>query len=74
MDFRDFLFQRIFNPLGMVDTDFYVPPAKRDRAAVVYRLDEKANALEPVPFTQYGLAARLLRGVGGGLISTATTT
>ena len=32
MDFRDFLFKRIFEPLGMVDTDFWVPPAKRDRA------------------------------------------
>src|ERR1700733_6974863 len=33
MPFREFLMQRIFGPLGMSDTDFYVPPTKRDRAA-----------------------------------------
>jgi len=26
--FRDVLFERIFNPLGMVDTDFWIPPEK----------------------------------------------
>ena len=38
MDFRDLaLIERIFQPLGMVDTDFYIAPAKRDRAAAVYQ-------------------------------------
>src|ERR1700743_3022805 len=27
--FRDVLFEKIFNPLGMVDTDFWIPPEKR---------------------------------------------
>ena len=31
--FRDVLMERLFEPLGMVDTDFYVPPEKRARAA-----------------------------------------
>jgi len=70
MDFRRFLFERIFEPLGMKDTDFYVPPEKRDRAAVVYRLDEAANVLEPVEFTRYD-APPVFCGGGGGLISTA---
>jgi CubicO group peptidase (beta-lactamase class C family) len=67
--FREFLFERIFEPLGMVDTDFWIPPAKRERAAVVYRLDEKLEKLEPVSFTQYD-APPAFCGGGGGLIST----
>ncbi len=70
VDFRQFLFERIFEPLGMRDTDFYIPPEKRDRAAVVYRLDEDADALEAVEFTRYD-APPVFCGGGGGLISTA---
>ncbi len=33
---RHFLRERIFDPLGMVDTDFYVPPEKRHRLASMY--------------------------------------
>ncbi|HEV7479940.1 MAG TPA: serine hydrolase domain-containing protein, partial [Roseiarcus sp.] len=69
MPFRDFLMQRIFGPLGMHDTDFYVPPRKRERAAVVYRLNEAENRLEPVPFKQYDTPPAYCGG-GGGLIST----
>jgi CubicO group peptidase (beta-lactamase class C family) len=34
--FDEFLKERIFAPLGMVDTDFYVPEAKRDRFVTMY--------------------------------------
>ena len=34
--FRDFLKSRLFNPLGMVDTDFYVPADKLARFASNY--------------------------------------
>ncbi|HEV2362785.1 MAG TPA: serine hydrolase domain-containing protein [Caulobacteraceae bacterium] len=67
--FREFLFDRIFGPLGMVDTDFYVPPEKRDRAAVVYGMDQESGRLQPVPFLQFDTAPRFCGG-GGGLIST----
>jgi CubicO group peptidase (beta-lactamase class C family) len=70
MDFREFLMQRIFGPLGMKDTDFYVPPEKRDRAAVVYRQDEATGALDPVAFRRYDTPPAYCGG-GGGLISTA---
>ncbi|MCS6840841.1 MAG: beta-lactamase family protein [Roseiflexus sp.] len=33
---RQFLRERIFDPLGMVDTDFFVPPEKRHRLAAMY--------------------------------------
>ena len=34
--FSDFLEENIFQPLGMVDTDFFVPAEKADRLAEVY--------------------------------------
>jgi CubicO group peptidase (beta-lactamase class C family) len=38
--FGEFLDKRIFEPLGMPDSGFDVPPAKRDRLASVYQLEE----------------------------------
>lgn len=70
MDFRDVLMKRIFGPLGMVDTDFFIPPEKRGRAAVVYKMDEAAGRLDPVVFTRFDSPPAFCGG-GGGLISTA---
>jgi CubicO group peptidase (beta-lactamase class C family) len=67
--YRDFIMARILTPLGMTDTDFYVPPAKRDRAAVVYQQDAATSSLKPVPFPQYDTPPDFTAG-GGGLIST----
>jgi len=67
--FRDVLFERIFQPLGMVDTDFYVPPGKREREAVVYKLEEDGR-LSPVPFKTHDTPPAFAGG-GGGLVSTA---
>ncbi len=67
--FREFIVERIFKPLGMKDTDFYVPKEKRDRAAVVYQQDQQTGALKPVPFPQYDTPPDFTAG-GGGLIST----
>jgi CubicO group peptidase (beta-lactamase class C family) len=61
--------QRIFGPLGMVDTAFHVPPEKRDRAAVLYRFDEDAGRLVPVPMPHYDAPPAYQAG-GGGLWST----
>jgi CubicO group peptidase (beta-lactamase class C family) len=68
--FREVLMERIFKPLAMVDTDFFIPPDKRDRAATVYRLNESLSALEPVVFQKYD-APPAFCGGGGGLVSTA---
>jgi CubicO group peptidase (beta-lactamase class C family) len=68
--FREFLIERIFQPLGMADTDFYIPPEKRDRAAIVYRMVEATGALEPVHFNRADTPPAFCGG-GGGLISTA---
>jgi CubicO group peptidase (beta-lactamase class C family) len=43
MRFGDFLQSRLFGPLGMKDTAFYIPPAKRARLAPVYSYDAKTG-------------------------------
>ncbi len=68
-DFRTLLKEKIFTPLGMTDTDFYAPPEKRDRQAVVYRLDEVADQLNPVAFPAHD-APPAFCGGGGALLST----
>jgi len=68
MDFRDFLFKRIFEPLGMVDTDFWVPPAKRGRLAKMYRMKDDQSGLEVAPFPLVDSPPAFCGG-GGGLIS-----
>jgi CubicO group peptidase (beta-lactamase class C family) len=47
MSFRDFLQQRIFQPLDMQDTDFYVPAEKVERFTVMYTPDPEAG-IKPV--------------------------
>jgi CubicO group peptidase (beta-lactamase class C family) len=69
MAFRDFLFKRLFEPLGMVDTDFWISPAKRSRMATMYRLKDDMSALEVAPFPLVD-APPAFCGGGGGLIST----
>lgn len=44
---------RIFAPLGMADTDFWVPPAKLSRLASLYSFDEAKGGLQKaVDFTR----------------------
>jgi CubicO group peptidase (beta-lactamase class C family) len=68
--FRDVLMERLFGPLGMPDTDFYVPKEKRSRQATVYRQDQATGALNVLPFTMRDTTPAFCGG-GGGLISTA---
>ena len=68
-----FLEERILKPLGMVDTGFGVPTAKRDRLAAVYDYDG-AGKLRPSPYQTkdqvVGQTPKFLSG-SGGLYSTA---
>lgn len=67
-----FMDERIFKPLGMTDTGFYVPPAKINRLAGFYDADPATGKLIRAPerggdiTVEPGLASG-----GGGLISTA---
>ncbi len=36
--YEQFIRERIFEPLGMKDSFFFIPPEKRDRVAAIYRL------------------------------------
>ncbi len=46
MDYRDYLFQNIFSPLKMTDTDFYVPEEKQNRFAQAYQPAENGLAVD----------------------------
>ena len=62
-----FLHERIFKPLGMTDTDFYVPAEKRERLAEPFPSDPDGGL--PVQLIEMWSAPRFESG-GGGLYST----
>ncbi len=73
LPFQDFLHTRIFQPLGMVDTDFHVPPEKASRFAACYnRGPDGALALQDDPVKSSYLAPPTFYSGGGGLVSTAS--
>ncbi|RFU45400.1 serine hydrolase [Paraburkholderia sp. DHOC27] len=78
MPFEVFLKERIFKPLGMVDTDFYVPEEKVARFCACYAigaLGSKVSAPAPVlqddPRSSPYLKPPSFISGGGGLVSTA---
>ena len=72
MPFEHFVKTRILDPLGMVDTDFHVPPEKAGRFAACYGLDAKGQVvLQDDPATSKYLAPPVLVSGGGGLVGTA---
>jgi len=69
--FRDFLQSRIFAPLGMTDTDFHVPAAKRARLAECYVRRPAEKLGQPSSsFESDRTAAPTFYSGGGGLLST----
>jgi CubicO group peptidase (beta-lactamase class C family) len=71
MPFERFLRERIFEPLGMHDTDFHVPAEKADRLAACYRFAPK-NPMQLVddPTDSPYLRPPAFVSGGGGLLST----
>lgn len=69
--FDVFLKERIFDPLGMIDTAFYVPEDKAGRLTACYALTPSGHvALQDDPVgSPYLTPPQLLSG-GGGLVST----
>jgi CubicO group peptidase (beta-lactamase class C family) len=67
--FPDFLRERIFQPLGMNDTAFYVPKDKMSRLATVYTWG--ADGLAPMPHDKGVNEPPGMASGGGGLYSTA---
>lgn len=68
--FRQVLLDRIFAPLGMTDTDFWLPESKRGRLASLYAYEEGTAGLSKVPLELYDEPPAYTPG-GGGLISSA---
>jgi CubicO group peptidase (beta-lactamase class C family) len=70
--FDKFLAERIFEPLGMSDTAFFVPEEKRDRFTACYGPgpDGKLTINDDPKSSRYLTNPRFLSG-GGGLVSTA---
>ncbi|WP_407147605.1 serine hydrolase domain-containing protein [Bradyrhizobium sp. ORS 86] len=81
--FEQFLKERIFKPLGMNDTDFFVPSDKAHRLAACYSADPQGGfnplaaerkgtlTLQDDPATSSFLSPPSLISGGGGLCSTA---
>ena len=69
--FEKFLLEKVIKPLGMIDTDFHVPPAKHDRFAANYNVaDGKLKLIDDPAKSRY-LAPRNVNSGGGGLVATA---
>jgi len=70
--FDVFLQERIFDPLGMIDTGFYAPPEKLDRLAQLYAPDGEGSIIPANPLMSRNFIAKpkTFSG-GGGLVATA---
>ncbi len=72
--FDEFLQERIFGPLGMVDTGFYVPDEKLGRFAQLYTPAREGDGVEPAPqfFSRNFVNNPTHFSGGGGMVSTAS--
>ncbi len=74
MPFDRFLRERLFDPLGMDDTWFYLPDGKADRLVAIQQKDDRGWTRFPNTFydADYPIKGeRAFFGGGGGLSSTA---
>jgi len=67
--FDEVLKERVFDPLGMNDTGFWVPPEKKARTSSMYQ-QRPGGDLTQMPSDEYFTKPAHLSG-GGGLVSTA---
>lgn len=74
MPLDEFFRKRIFEPLGMNDTHFYLPPEKSERLAPVYGFNDQGELrlMEPTSTTDYIHGPRTCFSGGAGLLSTIT--
>ena len=71
--FQDYLVEKVIKPLGMIDTNFFVPEEKHDRFAANYQAGAggKLELIDDPAKSRY-LAPRAVNSGGGGLVSTAS--
>ncbi len=75
MPLSTFMRERIFEPLGMIDTGFTVPEAKLDRVATCYQEDPATGEISVLEQASAELLARPVdfeSGAGDQFVSTAT--
>ena len=74
MRFGEFLQTRLFTPLGMTDTGFYVPAEDLDRFSELYAYSPKQPELGLLPYNEPWVQFRKetvgMESGGGGLVST----
>jgi CubicO group peptidase (beta-lactamase class C family) len=70
----DFMRSKIFEPLGMADTDFFAPPEKLPRLATLYHMygTSELTVLDHPAFVRDPRVIPTLPSGGGGLFSTIT--
>jgi CubicO group peptidase (beta-lactamase class C family) len=66
----EFFRTRIFEPLGMTDTEFWADDSRRGRLAELYMPDPASGVAIPAPFPSPTVKPEVLQG-GGGLVGTA---
>ena len=73
MSFGEFLRTRLFDPLGMKDTAFYVPPNDIERFTSCYQPETQGSGLRLQDDGRESIYAKppMLESGGGGLVSTA---
>ncbi|MFC3832567.1 MULTISPECIES: serine hydrolase domain-containing protein [Deinococcus] len=71
LPFEDFVRERILGPLGMTDTDFFVPEGKTGRFMPCYVLTPQGRVVFDAPPSSPYLAPPHFVSGGGGLVSTA---
>ena len=69
--FDKFLEKRLFGPLGMKDTGFFVPKEKQARLAALYTHDKKGRLIKRKTEDRNYLRKPVLFSGGAGLVSTA---
>ena len=69
--FDEFLDERIFKPLGMVDTTFFPTAGQQKRLARLYKPGEQPATIEPADHWLSKLSAERTPNPSGGLFSTA---
>ena len=67
-----FFKERIFTPLGMAETDYYVPDEKLNRVSKVYAIGQ--NGMEMVKISEVNNVSKSVKSVrgNGGLLTTAS--